>query len=159
MGDGIAEFDGTATDRRCWEGKKWVGTIAITVNKPERERYAPGRYLRTEEMMARRVLSLCSVAVGAALMGAYCAQAQSPVPNLSGSYRCVSDTRPCQSPSFTVSQSKGKLNVKSEQGDVATGEVTSNGSVSVAAPWNMIGTILADQRTIQWAAGTRWQKD
>jgi hypothetical protein len=54
---------------------------------------------------------------------------------------------------------QGQVERQVRKGDVATGEVTSNESVSVAAPWNMIGTILADQRTIQWAAGTRWQKD
>jgi hypothetical protein len=118
--------------------------------------------------MARRMRLLCSgclcsaglgsVGLVAILMDVVAAQAQVSLPNLSGSYRCVPDTRPCQSATFTVSQSGGKLDVKSEQGDIGTGEVTSNISVSLGAPWNLLGTILPDQRTIEWSAGTRWQK-
>jgi hypothetical protein len=26
------------------------------------------------------------------------------------------------------------------------------------SPWNAVGIILPDQRTIEWSAGTRWQK-
>ena len=98
-------------------------------------------------------LSLCAL-----LADIRVAQGESSLPNLSGTYRCVPDTRPCQSPTFAVSQAGGKLDVKSEQGEVGIGEVTSNVSVSLGPPWNVLGTILPDQRTIQWSAGTRWQK-
>jgi hypothetical protein len=40
------------------------------------------------------------------------AQGESSLPNLSGTYRCVPDTRPCQSTTFTIFQSGGKLDVK-----------------------------------------------
>jgi hypothetical protein len=86
------------------------------------------------------------------------AQGESSLPNLSGTYRCVPDTRPCQSATFTIFQSGGKLDVKGGQGDVGTGEVGSNISVTLGPPWNAFGTILPDQRTIEWASGTRWQR-
>ena len=80
------------------------------------------------------------------------------VPNLSGKYSCVSDTRPCQSSTFSISQSGRKLEVKSEQGPVGEAKVTSPISVSLGPPWNVNGIILPDQRTIEWSAGTRWQR-
>ncbi|HLK83826.1 MAG TPA: hypothetical protein VKT99_20360 [Xanthobacteraceae bacterium] len=107
--------------------------------------------------MARRMLVFCSIAFGAFLMDVRTV-AQPALPNLSGTYRCVADTRPCRSPTFTVSQLGAKLDVKSERGEVGTGEVTSPITVSLGPPWNVPGTILPDQRTIEWAAGTRWQK-
>jgi hypothetical protein len=53
------------------------------------------------------------------------------VPNLSGKYSCVSDTRPCQSSTFSISQSGRKLEVKSEQGQIGDAEVTSPLSISL----------------------------
>ena len=105
--------------------------------------------------MAKRLLTLCSVALGPFLSAPCTAEAQGSLPNISGTYRCVPDSRPCRSTTFVVSQSGGKLNVKSEQGEIGTGEVTSNVSVSLGAPWNLLGTILSDQRTIELSAGTR----
>ena len=98
-------------------------------------------------------LSLCAL-----LADIRVAQGESSLPNLSGTYRCVPDTRPCQSTTFTVSQSGSKLDVKGDRGDVGTGDVGSNISVTLGPPWNAFGTILPDQRTIEWASGTRWQK-
>jgi hypothetical protein len=104
-------------------------------------------------IMLLGALSLCAL-----LAGIRVAQGESSLPNLSGTYRCVPDTRPCQSATFTVSQSRGRLDVKGDQGEVGTGEVGSNISVTLGPPWNAFGTILPDQRTIEWASGTRWQK-
>ena len=91
--------------------------------------------------------------------------ASAPVPavetvvsDLSGKYRCVSDIRPCQTSTFTISQSGRKLEVKSEQGQIGDAEVTSPLSISLGPPWNANGIILPDQRTIEWSAGTRWQR-
>jgi len=83
---------------------------------------------------------------------------ESAVPNLTGTYRCVADTRPCQSSTFSISQSGPKLEVKSEQGLVAEAQVTSPLSISLGPPWNVNGIVLSDQRTIEWSAGTRWQR-
>jgi hypothetical protein len=98
-------------------------------------------------------LSLCALLADTGV-----AHGEASLPNLSGTYRCVPDTRPCQSATFMVSQSGGKLDVKGDQGEVGTGEVGSNISVTLGPPWNAFGTILPDQRTIEWASGTRWQK-
>jgi hypothetical protein len=104
------------------------------------------------------ILLLGALALLALLGDGRFAQGEPSLPNLSGTYRCVPDSRPCQSATFTVSQSGNKLDVKGEGGQVGTGQVTSNISVSLGPPWNELGTILSDQRTIEWAAGTRWQK-
>jgi hypothetical protein len=108
-------------------------------------------------MIERMVLAYC-ISLGAILMGGHAAQAQASLPNLGGTYRCAPEPRPCQSPTFTVTQTGNKLEVKSAQGDIGAGEVTSNVSATLGPPWNALGTILSDQRTIQWSAGTRWQK-
>lgn len=108
-------------------------------------------------MIQRVLLVYCSI-LGAMLMEVPAVQAQASLPNLSGTYSCTPDPRPCQSPTFTVTQTGNKLEVKSAQGDVGGGEVTSNVSATLGPPWNALGTILADQRTIEWSSGRRWQK-
>jgi hypothetical protein len=102
-------------------------------------------------------LLLWLASLGAILIGPS-VQAQPALPDLSGTYRCVPDGRPCPSSTFTVSQSGSKLDVKSDQGTVGHGEVTSPISVILGPPWSLLGTILQDQRTIEWSAGPRWQK-
>jgi hypothetical protein len=107
--------------------------------------------------MIQRVLLVYCTILGAMLMEVPAVQAQAPLPNLSGTYSCTPDPRPCQSPTFTVTQTANKLEVKSSQGAVGSGEVTSNVSATLGPPWNSLGTILPDQRTIQWS-GMRWEK-
>jgi hypothetical protein len=101
---------------------------------------------------------LCCVGLAAILTGVRAVPAEAPIPDLSGTYRCVSDTRTCQSPVFSVSQRGQKLEVRSEQGDIAIGEVTSSISLTLGPPWNVLGTILPDQHTIEWSTGTRWER-
>jgi hypothetical protein len=50
------------------------------------------------------------------------------------------------------------LNFKDEKSDVGEGAITSNISISVGPTWNMLGTILRDNRVIQWSNGTQWRK-
>ena len=80
-------------------------------------------------------------------------------PNLSGTYSCVPEPSSCQwsGQTFTVAQSGSRLDMKSDKGDIAEGLLSSNISLSVGAPWNMLGVILPDNR-IQWSNGTMWQK-
>jgi len=81
------------------------------------------------------------------------------LPNLAGTYRCEPEPSPCQNgQTFTVSQSGNKLDFKDERGRVGEGTMTSNISVSVGPTWNMLGTILRDNRVIQWSNGTQWRK-
>jgi hypothetical protein len=58
---------------------------------------------------------------------------------------------------FTVCQSGNNLDVKNDKGDVGRAELTSNISLGVGAPWNMLGVILPEG-AIQWSNGTKWQK-
>lgn len=92
------------------------------------------------------------------VLDVHAAHAQASLPNLTGTYRCLPDTRPCSSSTFVVAQSGAKLDVKSDKGEAGTGEVTSNVSVSLGPPWNLLGRIVSDRQAIEWTAGTRWQK-
>jgi hypothetical protein len=79
--------------------------------------------------------------------------------NLSGTYRCMPEPNSCQwsGKSFTVAQTGTRLDMKSDKGDVAQGLLSGNTTLSVGAPWNMLGVILPDNR-IQWSNGTVWRK-
>jgi hypothetical protein len=87
------------------------------------------------------------------------ALAQGAAPNLNGTYRCQPEPSSCQwsGQTFTVAQSGSRLDMKNDKGDVAQGLLSSNTTLSVGAPWNMLGVILPDNR-IQWSNGTDWQK-
>jgi hypothetical protein len=107
---------------------------------------------------ARMRLMLGGVAL-VALASPGPAAAQGAAPSLSGSYRCQPEPISCQwsGQSFTIAQSGTKLDMKSDKGDIGQGLLSSNTTLSVGAPWNMLGVILPDQR-IQWSNGTLWSK-
>jgi hypothetical protein len=87
------------------------------------------------------------------------ARSQPASPSLSGTYRCEPEPVSCQQrgQTFTITQSGTSLELKSDKGDDARGTLTSNISISVGGPWNMLGVILPDNR-IQWSNGTDWRK-
>jgi hypothetical protein len=41
---------------------------------------------------------------------------------------------------------------------MGAGTVTSNISISMGPPWNMLGTIAEGAKTIEWTNGTQWKK-
>jgi hypothetical protein len=82
---------------------------------------------------------------------------QSSSPNLSGSYQCSPEPVQCQAPGYSVSQAGPTLELKSQDGTVAEGKLTSNVTVTAGPPWNSNGIIMPD-RSIQWSNGTHWQK-
>jgi hypothetical protein len=108
--------------------------------------------------MIAQLRLLCCFGLAVMLNDVRPMSAETSIPELSGTYRCMSDTRTCQSPTLSISQRGQKLEVSSEQGDTGIGEVTSNVSLTIGPPWNAMGTILPDRRTIEWATGTRWQR-
>ena len=79
--------------------------------------------------------------------------------NFAGTYRCAPEPSSCRNSgqSFTVTQSGNNLDMKSNDGDFGQAKLTSNTSMSVGGPWNMVGVVLADGR-IQWSNGTVWSK-
>ena len=87
------------------------------------------------------------------------ASAQAAAPNLSGTYRCEPEPSSCQwsGQTFTVGQAGTRLDMKNDKGDIAQGLLSSNATLSVGAPWNMLGVILPENR-IQWSNGTVWRK-
>jgi len=119
--------------------------------------------VQKEETMQKAFLSAAISALAAvaaltvALPGR--ALAQPAAPNLSGTYRCAPEPSSCQwsGQTFTIGQTGTKLDMKSDKGDVARGLLSSNKTLSVGAPWNMLGVILPDNR-IQWSNGTIWSK-
>jgi len=114
---------------------------------------------KKEAIMLGKTLSTSAVVslIGVIMAGSSCAQA-APA-NLSGTYRCKPEPSSCQwsGQSFIVVQSGDKLDLKNDKGEVAQGTVTSNVSLSVGGPWNMLGVVLPDNE-IQWSNGTEWQK-
>jgi hypothetical protein len=108
-------------------------------------------------MQKKLLLSSFVVGLSAALAGP--AAAQGAAPNLSGTYRCEPEPVSCQwsGQTFTIQQSGTKLDMKNDKGDVGQGLLSSNSTLSVGAPWNMLGVIEPDNR-IQWSNGTQWRK-
>lgn len=80
-------------------------------------------------------------------------------PNFSGTYRCAPEPSSCKNSgqTFTVTQSGNNLEMKSSEGDVGQAKLTSNTTMSVGGPWNMVGVVVPDGR-IQWSNGTVWTK-
>lgn len=108
-------------------------------------------------MQKKLLLTMVAIAFSAAFAGAVVAQGAAP--NLSGTYRCEPEPVSCQwsGQTFTIQQSGTKLDMKNDKGDVGQGLLSSNSTLSVGAPWNMLGVIEPGDR-IQWSNGTQWRK-
>jgi hypothetical protein len=104
--------------------------------------------------------AMAAIVVLAAVAAQGHAQAQPAAPKLDGSYRCEPEPSSCQwsGQTFTIDQSGTRLDMKNDKGDVAQGLLSSKLTLSVGAPWNMLGVILPDNR-IQWSNGTVWRKE
>ena len=98
--------------------------------------------------------------VSAVVFGAALSLAASAEPNLAGTFRCGPDMKVCQwsGQTFTVTQKGNQLDIKNDKGDQGTATVTSNISVSAGPPWNMLGVISADRKTISWSNGSEWRR-
>jgi hypothetical protein len=83
-----------------------------------------------------------------------------PPLNIAGTYRCGPDTKACQwlGTTMTITQAGTKLEIKSEKGDTALGELMGNVGATAGPPMNMIAAISADGRTLDWSNGTKWTK-
>jgi hypothetical protein len=89
------------------------------------------------------------------------ARVQEALPDLSGTYRCEADPSPCKESgqTFIISQSGAKIDAKNDKGEIGQGRLTSKISISLGPPWNTLGVILPDNRTIEWSAGTKWRRE
>jgi hypothetical protein len=104
--------------------------------------------------MSYRVAVVASALAAGIVVSA--AQAQNP-PAFGGNYRCEPQPAPCQNgQTFTVSQSGNNLDIKNDKGDQGTARITSDKTLSVGAPWNMVGVVYDSE--IQWSNGTKWRK-
>jgi hypothetical protein len=83
----------------------------------------------------------------------------SQAPNFAGTYRCEVDSKRCDvaGETYTVTQNGNTLDVKNDKGTAGQGTVISPISISMG-PWNMMGVVQEDSRTIQWSNGTEWRK-
>ena len=84
-----------------------------------------------------------------------------PLPNLSGTYKCEGDETACgwSGWTFNVTQTGADLEIKNDKGDIGKAKLTSHISLSAGPVWNMLGTIVStDNRVIQWSNGTTWRK-
>jgi len=97
-------------------------------------------------------------AIGA--FGAVETHAAAANPNLAGTFKCGPDMKVCQwsGQTFTVTQNGNRLEIKNEKGDQGTSQLTSAISVSAGPPWNMLGVISGDGKSISWSNGSEWKK-
>lgn len=102
-----------------------------------------------------RVLTL---AAGAAALVATSALSQN-FTNFAGTYRCEAEGNGCAASglTFTVMQTGNTLSVKNDRNEIGSGTVTSNITLSMGPPWNMLGVVHAPD-TIDWSNGTTWRK-
>lgn len=105
-------------------------------------------------------VAISAALVAAAVFGAAQTQAASTTTSLAGTFRCGPDMKACQwsGQTFTVTQKGNQLEIKNNKGDQGTAILTSNISVSAGPPWNMLGVISADGKTISWSNGSEWRK-
>jgi hypothetical protein len=110
--------------------------------------------------MSRKALLAPTICMLGAIAVAASARAQDKLPDLSGTYWCEPYPVSCANSgqTFMVTESGKTVMVKNDKGDIGQGTLTSNITVSLGAPWNTIGIVSADARTIEWSAGTRWRK-
>jgi hypothetical protein len=95
-----------------------------------------------------------------AAFGAVETHAAAANPNLAGTFKCGPDMKVCQwsGQTFTVTQNGNRLEIKNEKGDQGTAQLTSAISVSAGPPWNMLGVISGDGKSISWSNGSQWKK-
>lgn len=108
----------------------------------------------------KSLVAISAALIAMAVFGAAQTQAVNYKASLAGTFRCGPDMKVCQwsGQSFTVTQKGNQLEIKNNKGDQGTAILTSNISVSAGPPWNMLGVISADGKTINWSNGSEWRK-
>lgn len=103
-----------------------------------------------------RISSTSRVVLLAASMIA-AAGAANAAPELGGNYRCEPQPRPCEAgATFAVKQNGRTLEIASDKGERGVAQLTSDMTLSVGGPWNMLGVIYGP--SIEWSNGTKWLK-
>ena len=108
----------------------------------------------------KSLIAISAAVIAAAAFGVTQTQAASATTNLAGSFKCGPDMKVCQwsGQTFTITQKGNQLEIKNNKGDQGTAILTSNISVSAGPPWNMLGVISTDGKTISWSNGSEWRK-
>jgi len=108
--------------------------------------------------MFRLAFAICIAVVGA-LSWTSEPRAEKAPAGIAGNYRCAPDPTPCppDATTFTVTQKGTLVEFKSDKGLDGRGTVTSPTTISVIAPWNMLGVVESDGH-IRWSNGTIWRK-
>ncbi len=108
----------------------------------------------------KSLVVMSAALVAAAVFGADQTHAVNYKANLAGTFKCGPDMKVCQwsGQSFTITQKGNQLEIKNNKGDQGTAILTSNISVSAGPPWNMLGVISTDGKTISWSNGSEWRK-
>jgi hypothetical protein len=109
--------------------------------------------------MIRNVICVSAFTAFAALAIAGSAFSQTPTANVAGTYHCEAEADGCKwsGMTFTVTQMGNTLDVKNEMNEIGTGHLTSNITISMGPPWNMLG-VIHEGNTIEWSNGTLWKK-
>ncbi len=110
-------------------------------------------------MQSYWAISIALIAAATAF-GAVGSQAAAKNENLAGKFQCGPDAKVCQwsGKTFTVTQAGNHLDIKNDKGDQGTAILTSAISISAGPPWNMLGVISNDGKTINWSNGSEWKK-
>jgi hypothetical protein len=113
-----------------------------------------------EEMVKSYWAMSIALLAAVSVFGAAESQAAAGNPNLAGKFQCGPDMKVCQwsGKTFTISLAGNHLDIKNDKGDEGTATVTSAISVSAGPPWNMLGVISGDGKTISWSNGSEWKK-
>jgi hypothetical protein len=112
------------------------------------------------EVILKTIWTIAVPVVAALALGTVQTQAATSNPNLAGTFKCGPDTKVCQwsGQTFTITQAGNHLDIKNDKGETGTATLTSPISVSAGPPWNMLGVISADGKTIDWSNGSQWKK-
>ena len=102
----------------------------------------------------RSLPTLSVVVLAAGLMSIGAANAAS---ELSGKYRCEPEPDSCRAgATFTLTQHGRTAEIDNDSGEHANAQLTSDTTLSVGGPWNMLGVVYGS--SIEWSNGTKWLK-
>jgi hypothetical protein len=102
----------------------------------------------------RPLFASCIVVLAAGLISTGAATA---APELGGKYRCEPQPDPCRAgATLTLTQHGRTVEIANDKGEHAAAQLTSDTTLSVGGPWNMLGVVYGS--SIEWSNGTKWLK-
>jgi hypothetical protein len=134
--------------------------LILDGSKLHQRRYLPGMRTHREVELKTYLAIFVSLFASAAIFAVSETHAAAANAGLAGAFRCGPNMKVCQwsGETFTITQAGNHLDIKNEKGEQGTAIVTSAISISAGPPWNMLGVISGDGKTISWSNGSEWRK-